>query len=76
MFMRLMSVDGHKRLINLSHAVYASPNPENRNVMELALVNGETIHVQTEYETAAKQLSGIREEKYDSHWQSDGAQDS
>lgn len=68
MFMRLMSIDGQKRLVNLNHVVYASPNSENRNVTELALVNGETIHVQAEYETVAKQLTGIQEKEYDMDW--------
>lgn len=65
MFMRLMSIEGHKRLVNLSHVVYASPNLENHNVTELALINGETVHVQAEYETVAKQLTGFEENEKD-----------
>ena len=76
MFMRLMSIDGHKRLINLRHVVYASPSAENHNVTDLSLVNGETVHVQAEYETVAKQLTGIREEKYERDWEADAAEDS
>ncbi len=68
MFMRLMSIEGHKRLINLYHVVYVSPHAENHNVTEVALVNGETIHVQADYETVAKQLTGFEERQYEKDW--------
>ncbi len=75
MFMRMISIDGHKRLINMRHVVYASPNADNHNVTDLALVNGETVHVQAEYETVASQLSGFNDREYEQDWKPGGRAD-
>jgi len=75
MFMRLMSIDGHRRLINLNHVVYASPNAENHNVTDLALANGETVHVQAEYEIVATQLTGFKPKGDERDWEPGDAAD-